>query len=197
MKISNIVISIFFITSNQFLIGQQDNSKTEEAFLNQIESTETPVSLGSNDNITNQALILQMGSGNYASIDQSTQGINLPGNIAELIQNGDVNNAVLTQFGNGNSHIINQSGNGNILEASVIGNNNSSTIDQLGNNNVINQDLVGNDMAFILSQIGNSNEISQVEIDYNPRQYEIRQEGDGMKVTIINGGIGSLIQIKK
>jgi minor curlin subunit len=76
-----------------------------------------------------------------------------------------------------------------MFEASVIGDNNSSTIGQYGNENIINQDLVGNDMSFILTQRGNNNEISQTENDQQSRQYEIIQNGDGMKLIIINGGI--------
>jgi minor curlin subunit len=190
MKKIKILVSIIILSSSQVLICQQKaNANEEEAFLQQIESSNNSLPLITNLDFQNIAKIQQTGNNNYVSIDQTLIGTNIPANIAELIQNGDVNNAILFQNGSGNSHFINQTGNGNMLEASVIGDNNSSTIDQFGNNNIINQDLVGNDMAFILSQIGSGNEINQVEIDYNPRQYQVQQLGNGMKIMIINGGV--------
>ncbi len=187
MKKLNISFVIMFLFSSQFIFGQQNNSKTEEAFLQQIESSDPSLPLQNSLDFSNRAQIQQMRNSNTSSIDQTLTGTSVPGNVAELIQNGDVNNAVLTQTGNGNSHFINQTGNGNIFEASVIGNNNSSTVDQFGNDNMINQNLIGNDMTFILSQIGNNNEISQTESDLQSRQYQILQNGNGMKLIIING----------
>ena len=190
MKNLNISFVVILLFSNQFLFGQQTiDGNDEQAFLKQIESTTVSQALGSGFNLTNNSLIQQIGHSNIASINQTIIGTTSPGNIAELIQNGDVNNAVLIQTGNGNNHFINQTGNGNMFEASVIGNYNSSTVDQFGNDNMINQNLIGNDMAFILSQLGNSNQIIQVENDQNPRQYQIYQQGNGMKLIITNGGI--------
>lgn len=187
MKKLNISFVIILLFSSQFIIGQQNNSKTEEAFLQQIESSASFFSLQHSLDFSNYAQIQQMGNSNNAAIDQTIIGTNVPGNIAELIQNGDVNNAVLTQTGIGNSHFINQTGIGNMFEASVIGDNNSSTIDQFGNDNLINQHLQGNDMAFILSQHGNNNELIQVENNHQSMQYQVFQQGSGMKLIIING----------
>ena len=189
MRKLNIFVFIILLTASQLIFGQQDNSKTEEAFLQQIESSAVHFPLQNGLGFSNMAQIQQMGNNNDASIIQTLVGVNVPGNIAELIQHGSVNDAVLTQTGYGNSHFINQSGKGNMFEASVIGDNNSSTIDQFGNDNMINQNLLGNDMAFILSQHGNNNEITQVENDQIPRQYEIYQRGNAMSITIINGGV--------
>jgi hypothetical protein len=164
-------------------------NKTEEAFLQQIESSVPSASLQNTLDFSNKAPIQQTGNSNSASITQTFTGTIVPGNIAELIQNGDVNDAVLTQTGNGNSHFINQMGDGNMFDASVIGDNNASTVDQFGNDNMINQNLLGNDMAFILSQHGNNNELIQVENNQQSMQYQVFQQGNGMKIIIINGGI--------
>jgi minor curlin subunit len=188
MKMLNVTFVIILLSSSQFIFGQQNVNKTEEAFLQQIESSAPSFLLQNGLDFTNNAQIQQMGSSNTSSIDQITIGTNVPGNIAELIQNGNFNNAVLTQTGIGNSHVINQTGIGNMFEASVIGNNNSGTIDQFGNDNIINQNLLGNDMAFILSQQGNSNELIQVENIQQSMQYQVFQQGSGMKLIIINGG---------
>lgn len=188
MKKINIVVFILLITASHFVFGQQDNNKTEEAFLQQIQSS-IPISNSVEDlDFSNKAQIRQMGDGNGASINQTLVGINVPGNVAELIQNGNVNDALLIQTGNGNNHSILQTGNRNTFEASVIGDNNSSIVDQFGNHNMINQNLVGNDMSFILEQNGNNNEITQIENDQVPRQYQIYQTGNAMSITIINGG---------
>lgn len=188
MKKLNISFVIILLFSSQFIFGQQDNSKTEEAYLQQIESSDPSLPLQNSFDFSNNAQIQQMGSSNTSSIDQ-TLGTSVPGNVAELIQNGDVNNAVLTQTGNGNSHFITQTGNSNKFEASVIGDNNFSTIDQFGNDNMINQNLIGNDMAFILSQQGNGNQLIQIEKNTPVKQYQVFQQGSGMKLIIINGGI--------
>ncbi|MFZ2323045.1 MAG: hypothetical protein WAV89_05035 [Ignavibacteriaceae bacterium] len=189
MKKLNIVVFILLITASQFIFGQQDNSKTEEAFLQQIESSAVYFPLQNGLDFSNMAQIQQMGNNNDASINQTLTGTNVPGNVAELIQNGNVNDALLIQTGNGNNHLIHQSGNKNTFEASVIGDNNSSIVDQFGNHNMINQNLVGNNMAFILGQNGNNNEINQIENDQVPRQYQIYQTGNAMSITIINGGL--------
>lgn len=179
---------MLFLTSH-FVFSQQDNNKTEEAFLQQIQSSVPIANSEEGLDFSNKAQIQQNGNGNDASINQTFTGTNVPGNVAELIQNGNINDAILTQSGSGNIHSITQHGNGNLFEASVIGDNNSSIIGQYGSENIINQDLLGNDMSFILTQRGNNNEISQTENDQQSRQYQIIQNGDGMKLIIINGGI--------
>ena len=187
-KIINIVF-VVFLAASHLIFGQQDNNKTEEAFLQQIQSS-VPISNSEEGlDFSNKAQIQQNGNGNDASINQTFTGTNFSGNVAELIQNGNINEATLTQSGSGNIHSITQHGRGNMFEASVIGDNNYSTIEQYGRENIINQDLVGNDMTFTLTQRGNNNEISQIENDQQSRQYEIMQYGNGMKLIIINGGI--------
>lgn len=189
MKRLNINLFIILLAASQFIFGQKDNLKTEEAFLQQIESVAAFFPFQNGLDYSNMARIQQIGNSNFASINQTLTGINVPGNVAELVQNGNVNNAILSQTGNWNNHLITQIGNENMFEALVVGNNDASNIDQFGNSNMINQSLVGNDMAFILSQHGNSNEITQIENDQQSRQYQIYQVGDGMKLIIINGGI--------
>ncbi|MCJ7696313.1 MAG: hypothetical protein MUO40_12945 [Anaerolineaceae bacterium] len=189
MRNRNIILVLILLSSSQFIFGQQDNSKIEEAFLLQIQSSAPSLQIQNGLDFSNKAQIQQMGNSNDASINQTLSGTNVPGNIAELIQHGSINDAVLTQTGYGNSHFINQSGKGNMFEASVIGDNNSSTVDQFGNDNMINQNLLGNDMAFILSQHGKSNKIIQIENDQIPRQYEIHQQGNAMSIIFINGGV--------
>jgi len=189
MKKLNISFVLILLFSSQIIFGQQNNSNIEEAFLQQIQSYVPAPPIQNVLDFSNQAQIQQMGNGNTSSIHQTIIGTNVPGNIAELIQNGNVNDAILTQTGKGNNHYINQTGNGNTFEALVVGANNSSTIDQFGDNNMINQNLLGNDMAFILSQIGNKNEIMQTENDLQSRQYQILQNGSGMKLIVISGVI--------
>lgn len=189
MKRTKILVFVLFLIASQLIFGQQENNKTEEAFLQQIQSSVAINYSEDGMDFSNKIQIQQMGSGNDASINQTFTGTNFPGNFAELIQNGNINDATLTQSGSGNIHSITQHGRGNMFEASVIGDNNSSTIEQYGRENIINQDLVGNDMTFTLTQRGNNNEISQIENDQQSRQYEIMQDGNGMKLIIINGGI--------
>lgn len=189
MKKIIIIGFITFLTVSQFIFGQQATIKNdEESFLQQIESS-APLPGTSVQDLSNTAQIQQTGNNNYASINQTIAGMNIPGNLAELIQNGDVNNAVLIQNGSGNNHNITQTGDGNILEATVLGDDNLSVIDQFGNYNIISQNLIGKDMSFIISQIGNNNEISQTENDQQSRKYDIQQNGNEMKLIIINGGI--------
>ncbi|MGD8305253.1 MAG: hypothetical protein PVF17_01240 [Ignavibacteria bacterium] len=188
MKKLNVIIFILLHSSYQLLIGQQSvDLNDEETFLEQIESSANLFPLSSGLDLNNSALIQQMGNNNNTSINQTFTGVNFPGNIAEFIQYGEFNDAVLNQTGNGNSHFINQTGNNNMFEAFVVGDNNSSTIEQTGNSNVIQQDLLGNEMAIILTQIGNNNEIIQIENDQQSRQYQVIQIADGMKITFING----------
>jgi len=184
----NIVVYFIFFSASVMLFAQQNIIDSEEAFLKQLESTANSLSLQENPDSRNNAQIQQVGNNNNATINQTLNGIKVPGNVAELIQNGDINIALLTQTGYGNNLILNQTGNGNEFEAIVTGNNNSSLIDQIGNDNYINQNLIGNDMALILSQFGNNNEIVQVENDLQSRQYQIIQNGNAMKLIIINGG---------
>lgn len=182
----NIPLVLLLLFSSQFIFGQQNDNRTEKVFLQQIES-DPSLLLQDNLDFINKAQIQQMVSSNTASINQTLTGATIPGNVIELIQNGNINEVTLTQTGNGNTHLITQNGNGNVLEASVIGDNNFLTIDQFGNDNMINQNLLGNDMKFILSQIGNNNEVIQTGNNQQSQQYQVIQNGNGMKLIIING----------
>ena len=182
-----LTVFLIFITISQLVLSQQTNDNNEEAFLKQIESSELSVAKPNDLFLSNIVQIQQIGDYNNASVNQTLIGTNIRGNIAELIQNGDINTVVLTQTGSGNNHYIYQNGNSNMFEGSVTGNNNSSLIDQIGSDNLVRQELSGNNMAYIISQIGNKNEIMQVENDPQSRQYQVLQNGNDMKLIIING----------
>jgi len=187
MKKSNIIVMLLLFSHISF--GQQiTNKNKEEALLEQLQSSITSLQSQEDLDFSNIAQIQQIGNNNNASINQALTGISVSGNVAELIQSGELNSAVLTQNGSGNNHNVTQTGNSNMFEASVNGDNNSSTIEQLGNENIINQNLLGNNMAFVLSQVGNNNEINQTENDQQSRQYQITQTGNAMKLIITNGG---------
>ncbi len=184
-----LMVNLILITISQLVLGQQPNDNNEEAFLKQIESSEHFVAKSNDLSLSNTAQIQQIGDYNNASINQTLMGTNVSGNVAELIQNGDINIVVLNQTGGGNNHYIYQNGNSNMLETSVLGDNNSSLINQIGSSNLVNQKLSGNGMTFVLSQYGNNNEIVQVENNQSSQKYEIIQNGNGMQLVIINGGI--------
>ena len=183
-----LMVNLILITISQLVFCQQANDNNEEAFLKQIESSGLSVAKSNDLSLSNNVQIQQIGDYNNASVNQTLTGTGIRGNVAELIQNGNINTAVLTQTGSGNNHYIYQNGNSNMFEGSVTGNNNSSLINQIGSSNLVNQKLSGNDMTFILSQFGNNNEIVQVKNNQSAQKYEIIQNGNGLQLVIINGG---------
>ncbi|GAB4289805.1 MAG: hypothetical protein Kow0098_07900 [Ignavibacteriaceae bacterium] len=137
----------------------------------------------------NQSVIIQNGHLNSALINQIYEEslIGDP-NLSVILQYGINNSSSLTQTGSGNTSISTQIGNDNFSDISLFGDDNFSWVLQFGNQNYVKQDLTGDGLSFIINQIGNQNYLLHYE---NRNQYErpiqIHQNGDGMKLIIIEG----------
>jgi len=108
-------------------------------------------------------------------------------NVAVLSQQGTSNNVVVQQQGISNTLNLNQLGNGNSYEGYFNGNYNQSDVLQAGNGNRLVQEIISNDQSYQITQLGNNNELIQVETGVNAVPVQIKQEGNGMNLTIENG----------
>jgi minor curlin subunit len=138
--------------------------------------------------LNNVALIQQVGCFNQAQISQSNNSGILP-NVAEINQVGYNNSASSNQSGNGNLTLIGQYGTANSADINEVGNFNLAGVLQIGNSNTVQQDLIGNGLGLLVFQYGNDNFINQVQTEPTSIPLQIHQQGNGMKLTIIDGGI--------
>ena len=130
------------------------------------------------------------GSGNTTSINQLQQnGQQL--NLVRTLQVGNDNEAFLEQIGAGNQLVLIQNGTANVYSIVQEGLNNQTVAIQNGANNVITQELTNaNGVYSEFIQNGNGNEIIHITNGFVDQNFIIRQNGDGLRATVIqsNGG---------
>lgn len=139
-------------------------------------------------NYFSAARIQQVGNYNEANINQAGNSGILP-NVAEINQQGYGNFASSSQNGNSNITEIGQYGSDNSADINVVGNYNLAGVLQVGNGNSVEQDLIGNGIAYGIFQFGNNNLVNQIQTEPTSIPIQIHQNGNGMRLTIINGGI--------
>ena len=92
-------------------------------------------------------------------------------------------------MGNSNLTAIGQYGSDNSADINVVGNYNLAGVLQVGNGNAVQQDLIGDGIAYGIIQFGNNNLVNQLQTQPTSIPIQIHQNGNGMRLTIINGGI--------
>jgi hypothetical protein len=162
----------------QFIIAQ-DVSNYEDEILNEIQSSFIPSLIDNESNFYGDREGMR---GNIAELKQVGDN-----NITSIDQNGMLNHVIINRSGNGNLDNVSQNGNSNQYNSYVEGSYNTNEIDQNGDNNEINQNLIGDSKKFTIDQNGSNLKFNQVENDLQARGYEVRQQGNGMTVTITNG----------
>ncbi len=135
----------------------------------------------------NGAYIQQIGESNELELLQSQEGIE--GNLARVLQSGDLNRALISQDGTGNQLALIQQGDLNSYELRNTGTGNRLVGIQQGDGNLILQQLIQSNQIYSeMVQIGNDNEIITIIEGLNNREFKIRQIGDGLKVIIRESG---------
>ncbi len=125
------------------------------------------------------------GSSNTLSINQLQQnGQQL--NLVRTLQVGNDNKAFLEQIGSGNQLVLIQNGTANVYSVVQEGINNNTVAIQNGSNNIITQELMNaNGVYSEFIQNGNGNEIIHITNGMVDQNFIIRQNGDGLKATVI------------
>lgn len=127
------------------------------------------LSLGS---VTNQAAVVQTGTGNVLGLDQAGSG-----NQTSFSQTGDANRAALRQNGTANA-----------IAGRVAGNDNGLDVNQNGTGNEYSTQLTGSHGRYTIEQLGNNNSLTQREISTSPATplpgYSVQQQGSGIHLTI-------------
>ena len=138
--------------------------------------------LGTGSNTVYQ---LTEGNDNTISINQLQQnGQQL--NLVRTLQVGSDNQAFLEQLGTGNQIVLIQNGTGNIYSLVQEGINNKTVAIQNGTDNVITQELMNASGVYSeFIQNGNGNEIIHITSGMVDQNFIIRQNGDGLKATVI------------
>lgn len=106
----------------------------------------------------------------------------LPGNISEILQVGNFNNASVIQNGRMNYTGVIQYGDFNEADIDLTGNFNYVLIGQFGNNNVVEKTIHDNAQSFQLIQVGDNLNFS-VEGNMLPGM-RITQQGSGIDMQI-------------
>jgi hypothetical protein len=119
-----------------------------------------------------------------------------PFNRAVLEQVGSGNTGQIVQQGSGLSTTIVQNGSGNTAVSNVTGQGTTSNILQQGNGNTVEQELRNKGQRqFVVEQLGNSNVLKQQETGQGgnlPNGYGVQMVGNGIKMEIRQGAIGTL-----
>ena len=138
--------------------------------------------LGTGSNAVYQAT---EGNSNTLSINQLQQnGQQL--NLVRTLQVGNDNEAFLEQIGSGNQLVLIQNGTANVYSIVQEGINNKTVAIQNGTNNVITQELMNASGVYSeFIQNGNGNEIIHITEGFINQNFIIRQNGDGLKATVI------------
>ncbi len=125
------------------------------------------------------------GTNNTISINQIQQGGQRL-NLVRTLQVGSDNQAFLEQLGADNQLILIQNGTGNIYSVVQDGINNQTVAIQNGTGNVITQELLNASGVYSeFIQNGNGNEIIHITSGMVDQNFIIRQNGDGLKATVI------------
>lgn len=177
----SLIIVSFYLNGSlnaQINIGVPDS-------LNTLQNTER---VHSNMNLNNSAMIQQVGNFNEAIINQSNNNGFIP-NIAEINQIGNNNFALSGQNGNSNFSYIGQYGSDNSVDIDIDGNYNIAGVLQVGDGNSVEQNLSGNGLHYLVFQYGSDNFIREIQTEQSAIPMEIHQNGNGIKLTIINGSL--------
>lgn len=136
----------------------------------------------------NKAVITQAGSHNTATIQQTflSTAFRDP-NAAAIQQNGMNNRASIEQIGAGNITRILQQGNDNSASQRILGTHNITDCVQIGNNLSSQQYFPGSGYQHAVFQRGNDNRIVYIETRAGTTPSTIIQNGNGIRVTVING----------
>lgn len=148
--------------------------------------------------VDNRLLLLQTGNGN----------------LADIVQAGDANQAELAVLGNANATLLNQQGTTNAANLRLTGDNNTVSATQRGTGNRYDLDLTGSNLPvnvvqdgngnrvqstltgsgggerrYGVQQVGNNNELTQREgaDTVLPQGYNIEMRGTGIRMTIEQG----------
>ncbi len=108
-------------------------------------------------------------------------------NHVQITQNGSGNMAEYIQEGRKNAAEISQSGDSNQYQGTLSGDDNLIDILQSGSYNEIYQVLAGDNMQLQVIQQGSGNELIQIETQGNAPNYQVHQQGEGMKIHIEHG----------
>lgn len=125
------------------------------------------------------------GNTNTLSINQLQEnGLQL--NLVRTLQVGNDNEAFIEQLGTGNQLVLIQNGTANVYSIVQDGINNQTVAIQNGANNVITQELMNADGVYSeFIQNGNGNEIIHITNGMVQQNFIIRQNGDGLRATVI------------
>lgn len=125
------------------------------------------------------------GDANTMSLSQFQQnGQQL--NLVRTLQVGNDNKAFLEQLGAGNQLVLIQNGTANVYSIVQEGINNKTVAIQNGTNNLITQELMNaNGVYSEFIQNGSGNEILHITDGFVNQNFIIRQNGNGLKATVI------------
>lgn len=188
MRSTILIILIGFVISTFYSMGQDQGTQYDEVWLEQLKS-EYSYQLPGQDNLNNQAYIVQEGSGNNVYVNQQNPSTLITPNNVFMLQKGNNNSGFIFQAGVDNQYNVYQLGNNNQTDLSMRGKKNVSTLLQEGNSNLIKQELQGNGMNYVILQEGFKNELYHKENGEVNQKYTIQMKGNGMKIYIENGNI--------
>jgi hypothetical protein len=146
----------------------------------------------------NTATLLQMGTSNAATIDQTSLGVPPnqatvmqagAGNALGLTQTGSNNQTAFGQTGNANQATLRQTGSNNVLQGQVTGDDNALDVTQQGQGNRYSTQLTGSHGRYNVDQVGTGNTLIQREAATTTPLpgYNVQQQGTGMQLTIEQG----------
>lgn len=162
-----------------------------------VDRLRTALQLPSTD-ARNTAALLQVGTGNTATVDQASLGVPPnqatvvqagAGNALGLTQTGSNNQAVFGQTGNVNQATLRQAGTNNVLQGQVTGDDNTLDVTQQGQGNRYSTQLTGSHGRYNVEQVGTGNTLIQHEAATTTPLpgYNVQQQGTGMQLTIEQG----------
>lgn len=117
--------------------------------------------------VDNRVLLLQTGNGN----------------LADIVQAGDANQAELAVLGNANATLLTQQGNANAANLRLTGDNNAVSATQRGTANRYDLDLTGSNLPVNVVQDGNGNRVQSTLAGGGERRYGVQQVGNNNELT--------------
>jgi len=173
---------IFFVSIQPQSSSGLQQQTSEDAIL---ESLQNPSSNPQQDN-GNTAIINQYGDYNSGLINQFQQQYGLGGNYANILQDGNSNDAIIYQYGNDINTSLSQNGDDNYARVILEGNNIGADLTQNGNGNYIDQNLSGSSFDYSVLQDGNNNQLIQYQDGLYSTPFQINQVGNGITTIIID-----------
>jgi hypothetical protein len=192
MKIVWVFVPVIYLTGISNASDNQENVSeylNNENITNTIADKDLGYELIKSNLLSNNSFagIAQNGTSHQAKITQFNKSGKSGPNRACIVQGGDENSAVITQMGEDNTNIILQCGNSNSGIQETVGNRNLALLEQFGYNNRSVQVISGNDLSNIIVQQGSDNQLYREETGQGGLGYRILQDGNGMRMTVING----------